>query len=70
MPFKNAAQKRVCLYKWIEDIRRGKEPPKWDCNEFAKYVYNGRKYVIHRGPRGGYYIMINDKKKYLKLDYA
>lgn len=70
MPFKNPAQKRACLYKWIEDVKNGDEPPKWDCVKYAKIEYAGRLRTIHRGPRGGYYVMVNGKKRYLNLDYA
>lgn len=70
MPFKNAAQKRACLYKWIEDVRNGIEPPRWDCVEYAKIKYAGRMRTIHKGPRGGYYVVVDGKKRYLKRDYA
>lgn len=70
MVFKNPAQKRACLYKWIDDVREGIEPPRWNCEEYAKIRYAGRLRKVHRGPRGGYYVMVKGKKRYLKLDYA
>ena len=70
MPFVSAEQKRACLYKWIEDIKNGIDPPKWDCVKYAKIEYAGRLRTIHKGSRGGYYVNVNGKKRYLKINYA
>ena len=32
----------------------------------GKHIYNGKSYVIKTGPRGGQYITVNGKKKYVK----
>lgn len=70
MPFKNPAQKRACLHKWIEDVRKGVEPPRWNCEEYAKILYKGKRRKIHKGPRGGYYVLVDGAKRYLRINYA
>ena len=64
MPFVNDAQRKACYAQASRDKKAGKTP-KWDCKKFAKVKVAGRKRKIHKGPRGGKYVVVNGAKRYI-----
>lgn len=66
MPFVNEAQRKACYAQANRDRKEGKEP-KWKCHEFGSHiVIAGRKRKIHKGERGGKYVIVNGEKRYIK----
>jgi hypothetical protein len=66
MPFVNSAQRRACYAQAAREKKEGLVP-KWDCHKFAnEIVMDGRRRKIHKGPRGGKYVIVLGVKKYLK----
>lgn len=66
MPFVNAGQRKACFAQAARDREAGLKP-RWDCHKFAnETTVGGRKRKIHKGPRGGKYIIVNGQKRYIK----
>lgn len=65
MPFVNSGQRKACYAQAARDRANG-QTPRWDCHDFAHHIHiGGRKRKIHKGPRGGKYVIISGRKKYI-----
>lgn len=65
MPFVNDAQRKACYAQANAAKKQGKTP-KWDCHKFANEAFvAGRKRKVHKGPRGGKYVIIRGEKRYI-----
>ena len=70
MPFVSEAQRRACYAQQSNALKAGKKPA-WDCSKYAKEEKkkkssNKKKSKVFVGPRGGKYIIKNNKKVYIK----
>ncbi len=66
MPFVSEAQRRRCYVNMKRDLSIG-ITPKWDCVKYDKRVDQPKnEYEVFVGPRGGRYIIVDNKKVYFK----
>ena len=70
MPFVSQAQRKACWAQYNQDIKKGRTP-KWDCRQWEKETkkeyktINGKKRMVHTGKRGGKYVILDGKKRYV-----
>ena len=70
MPFVSESQRRACYAQQSNALKSGKKPA-WDCSKYAKGEKTKKKSKkksnkVFTGPRGGKYIIKNNKKVYIK----